>query len=92
MRYLRSYPAELPVLAGLLPQIQEPVQIIAGAHDAAVPAANAWFLHQRLPRSKLDIIDAGHFSWEDAAAEHAALITSWWAGDCKAAGCRRRTV
>ena len=31
MRYVRAYPAELPVLAGLLPQIQTPVQIIAGA-------------------------------------------------------------
>ena len=85
MRYVRSYPADLPVLAGLLPQIYDPVQIIAGAHDAAVPPANAAFLHQRLPCSKLDIIDAGHFTWEDAAADYAALVTSWWAGDYKAA-------
>jgi pimeloyl-ACP methyl ester carboxylesterase len=81
MRYVRSYPADLPVLAALLPQIDAPVQIIAGAHDTAVPPANAEFLHQRLPRSKLDIIDAGHFTWEDAAAEYAALVTSWWTGD-----------
>jgi pimeloyl-ACP methyl ester carboxylesterase len=81
MRYVRSYPADLPVLAALLPQIHVPVQIIAGAHDTAVPPANAEFLHQRLPRSKLDIIDAGHFTWEDAAAKYAALVTSWWAGD-----------
>ncbi|HEX6527303.1 MAG TPA: alpha/beta hydrolase, partial [Streptosporangiaceae bacterium] len=37
VRYLRRYPAELPVLAGLLPQIDIPVQIIAGAGDATVP-------------------------------------------------------
>ena len=80
MRYLRSYPAELPVLCGLLPQIHTPVQIIAGARDTAVPPANAEFLHQRLPRSRLDIIDAGHFTWEDAADEYAALVTSWWSG------------
>ena len=36
-RYLRAYPAELPVLAGLLPQIDTPVQIIAGAGDTVVP-------------------------------------------------------
>ena len=84
MRYVRSYPADLPVLAGLLPQIYDPVQIIAGAHDAAVPPANAAFLHQRLPCSKLDIIEAGHFTWEDAAADYAALVTCWWAGDYKA--------
>ncbi len=84
MRYVRAYPAELPVLAGLLPQIRTPVQIIAGAHDEVVPPANAEFLHQRLPHSKLDIVDAGHFTWEDAAAEYTALITSWWGGGYKA--------
>ena len=41
---------------------------------------NAEFLHARLPRSKLDLLDAGHFTWEDAADEYAALITSWWGG------------
>ena len=79
-RYLRSYPAELPVLAGLLPQIDTPVQIIAGAGDTAVPPVNATFLHERLPHSKLDVLDAGHFTWEDTAAEYAALVTSWWRG------------
>ena len=86
MRYVRAYPAELPVLAELLPQIRTPVQIIAGARDIAVPPANAEFLHQRLPRSMLDIIDAGHFPWEDAAGQYAALVTSWWAGGYAATG------
>jgi pimeloyl-ACP methyl ester carboxylesterase len=80
MRYVRTYPAELPVLRDLLPEIQAPVQIIAGARDPAVPPANAEFLHERLPNSKLDILDAGHFTWEDAADEYAALVTSWWSG------------
>ena len=78
MRYVRSYPAELPVLRDLMPQIQTPVQSIAGGQDTAVPPVNAEFLHQRLPHSKLDIIDAGHFTWEDAPGEYAALIASWW--------------
>jgi pimeloyl-ACP methyl ester carboxylesterase len=78
LRYLRSYPAELPVLADLLPRIDVPVQIIAGAGDTAMPPANARFLHERLPHSELDIIDAGHFTWEDASAEYAALVTRWW--------------
>jgi pimeloyl-ACP methyl ester carboxylesterase len=77
-RYVRSYPAELPALARLLPQVQAPVQIIAGARDPWVPPANAELLDQRLPRSTLEIIDAGHFTWEDAAAEYAALVASWW--------------
>jgi pimeloyl-ACP methyl ester carboxylesterase len=80
MRYVRAYPADLPVLAGLLAELQTPVQIIAGAHDPVVPTVNAEFLHERLPHSKLDILDAGHFTWEDAADQYAALVTSWWAG------------
>jgi pimeloyl-ACP methyl ester carboxylesterase len=40
---------------------------------------------QRLPHSKLDIVDAGHFTWEDATDQYAALVTSWWgAGDASA--------
>jgi pimeloyl-ACP methyl ester carboxylesterase len=78
MRYVRSYPTELPILRDLLPGIQTPVQIIAGARDPVVPPANAEYLHERLPHSTLDIIDTGHFTWEDAADEYAALVTSWW--------------
>lgn len=77
---MRGYPAELPVLRDLLPQIQTPAQIIAGRHDRAVPPVNAEFLHDRLPHSKLDIIDAGHFTWEGGADQYAALVTSWWHG------------
>lgn len=84
LRYLRSYPADLPVLRDLLPGIATPVEIIAGAHDALVPLANAEFLHQRLPNSRLDVIDAGHFTWEDAAAEYAALVSAWWCGGYEA--------
>ena len=80
MRYVRAYPAELPVLGDLLPQIDTPVQIIAGARDPAVPPINGEYLDERLPKSKLDIIDAGHFTWEDGADEYAALVTSWWDG------------
>ena len=80
LRYLRSCAAELPVLSRLLPQIDTPVQIIAGARDVAVPLINAEFLLRLLPHSRLDIIDAGHFTWEDAAAEYADLVTNWWRG------------
>ncbi len=80
MRYVRAYPTDLPALRDLLGQIHTPVQIIAGARDRAVPPVNAEFLHQWLPNSKLDILDAGHFTWEDAADQYAALVTGWWAG------------
>ena len=37
-------------------------------------------LHERLPLSKLAIIERGHFVWEDAADEYAALVSAWWDG------------
>jgi pimeloyl-ACP methyl ester carboxylesterase len=80
MRYVRTYPTELPILRDLLPEITTPVQIIAGARDAVVPPVNAEFLHERLPRSELHIIDTGHFTWEDGADEYAAMVTNWWSG------------
>jgi pimeloyl-ACP methyl ester carboxylesterase len=80
MRYVRTYPTDLPVLCDLLSQIETPVQIIAGGRDPAVLPVNGQFLHDRLPNSKLDFIDAGHYPWEDAADEYAALVTAWWSG------------
>jgi pimeloyl-ACP methyl ester carboxylesterase len=74
MRYVRRYPVELPMLAALLPQIATPVTLINGRHDRVVPVANAAYLAERLPNSRLRIIDAGHFVWEEAPAEYASII------------------
>ena len=89
MRYVRAYPEQLPVLSGLLPTIETPVLIINGARDPVVPPVNATYLHARLPNSRLEIIDAGHFIWEDAADLYGELLTVWWAGgyrDAKSLG------
>jgi pimeloyl-ACP methyl ester carboxylesterase len=74
MRYVRRYPEELPALAELLPEIATPVTIINGRHDRVVPLANAEFLDERLPTSRLEVIDAGHFIWEEAPAEYASIV------------------
>jgi pimeloyl-ACP methyl ester carboxylesterase len=73
MRYARRYPEELPALAELLPEITTPVTIINGRHDRVVPVANAEFLDERLPNSRVELIDAGHFVWEEAPAEYASI-------------------
>ena len=85
MRYVRRYPEELPELAELLPRIATPVTIINGRHDPVVPLANAEFLDQRLPNSRLVVIDAGHFVWEEAPAEYAAAILDSIGGRASAA-------
>jgi pimeloyl-ACP methyl ester carboxylesterase len=76
-RYVRSYPDQLRLLAGRLPGIFTPVQIITGRRDRRVPAANADFLLDRLPNSRHEVLDAGHFVWEEAAGPYAAIITAW---------------
>ena len=75
--YVRNYPVDLPILAERLGDIRTPVQIIAGRHDALVPPSNAEFLHARLADSKLDILETGHFTWEDGADDYLRLTRSW---------------
>ena len=79
IRYVQSYPRELELLRDVLPHLQTPVRIIAGRRDTVVPPVNAEYLHERLPHSDLHLVDAGHFVWEDAADEYAALVNAWWA-------------
>jgi pimeloyl-ACP methyl ester carboxylesterase len=74
MRYVRRYPEELPALSELLPQIATPVTIIQGRDDRVVPLANAEFLDERLPTSRVMVIDAGHFVWEEAPTEYASTV------------------
>ena len=74
MSYVRRYPEELPQLAELLPRIATPVTIINGRNDRVVPVANAEFLDERLPTSRLAIIDGGHFIWEEAPTEYASIV------------------
>ncbi len=51
----------------MLPKITVPCQIIVGLHDPFVPVSNAEGLHKGLPKSQLNVIDCGHFVWEDEA-------------------------
>jgi pimeloyl-ACP methyl ester carboxylesterase len=83
IRYVQSYPTELEMLRDALPHIQTPAQIIAGRRDRVVPPVNAEYLHERLLHSELHLIDSGHFVWEDAADEYAALVKAWWGGRFK---------
>src|ERR1700691_2105389 len=76
-RYVRSYPEQLRLLAGRLPGIFTPVQIITGRRDPLVPVADAQFLLARLPNSRLAVLDAAPFVWEEAAAPYGAIITAW---------------
>ena len=66
-------PTALPRLATRLPEITVPCQLIVGRHDPFVPVSNAEGLHKGLPKSKLNVIDCGHFVWEDASEDYGRL-------------------
>jgi pimeloyl-ACP methyl ester carboxylesterase len=74
MRYVRRYPEELPQLAQLLPSIATPVTIVNGRYDRVVPISNAEFLGERLPNSRVALIEGGHFIWEEAPEQYAAIV------------------
>jgi pimeloyl-ACP methyl ester carboxylesterase len=78
--FLRAYPESLPRLAKRLPEIQTPCQITVGRHDPFVPVSNAEGLHRGLPKSKLNVLECGHFAWEDAAVEYRRLASEFIAG------------
>jgi pimeloyl-ACP methyl ester carboxylesterase len=82
-RYVRSYETELPPLGELLGQITTPALVLQGDHDPYVPPANGEYLQARLPNSRYHQFDAGHFFWEDANEEFAALASAWIDGGYK---------
>jgi pimeloyl-ACP methyl ester carboxylesterase len=78
--FIRAYPQSLPRLAKRFPEIVTPCQIIVGRHDPFVPVSNAEGLHKGLPKSKLSVLECGHFVWEDAAGEYAKLACDFISG------------
>lgn len=85
-RYVRSYDTDLPILGELLPEIQTPVLVLQGDHDPYVPPGNGKYLDERLPSSRYHEFDAGHFFWEDAGDEFAALASNWVGGQYRDVG------
>jgi len=80
VEFVRDYPCSLPRLATRLVEVNVPCQITVGRQDPFVPVSNAAGLHKALPKSKLDVLDCGHFAWEDASAEYGKLASDWIAG------------
>jgi pimeloyl-ACP methyl ester carboxylesterase len=78
--FIRAYPQSLPRLARRLPEISTPCQITVGRNDPFVPVSNAEGLRRGLPKSNLNVLECGHFVWEDAAAEYAELACSFITG------------
>jgi pimeloyl-ACP methyl ester carboxylesterase len=78
--FIRAYPESLRRLAKRLPEIETPCQITVGRHDPFIPVSNAEGLRKGLPKSNLNVLECGHFAWEDAAAEYGKLASDFIAG------------
>jgi pimeloyl-ACP methyl ester carboxylesterase len=80
MAFVRDYPESLPRLAKRLSEVTVPCQITVGRNDPFVPVSNAEGLQKALPKTKLDVLDCGHFVWEDAASEYGKLACDFIQG------------
>ena len=79
-RFVRNYPSDLARLKDLLPQIETPIKVLAGARDPMVRIGNAEDLARRLPKAELTALDFGHFTWEDGAEAYGDAILAWLDG------------
>jgi pimeloyl-ACP methyl ester carboxylesterase len=75
--YVRAYPRDLPVLQDLAKSIRTPVLVLSGRNDPLVPPANGELLERLLPHCRHEVLESGHFVWEDAADDYARLVTDW---------------
>jgi pimeloyl-ACP methyl ester carboxylesterase len=73
VEFVRDYPRSLPRLAQRLHRIDVPVQLTVGRDDPFVPVSNAEKVNKALPNSRLNVLDCGHFVWEDAAEEYVRI-------------------
>ena len=80
MTFVRDYPTALPRLASRLSEITVPCQLIVGKHDPFVPVSNAEKLKRGLSKCNLDVIDCGHFVWEDEPLEYSQIARAFIRG------------
>lgn len=83
-RFVRRYPQELLLLQARLDAIQTPVLVVVGREDPFVPFANGQYLADRLPNARLEVVDAGHFVWEEASDLYADHLLDWVATHARA--------
>ena len=74
---VRAYPRDLASLATRLGSIEVPVAIVVGRNDPYGLTRDAELLRERLPRARLDVLEAGHCVWEERSPEFEAMVIDW---------------
>jgi pimeloyl-ACP methyl ester carboxylesterase len=75
--FVRAYPTDLPKLPALAERIVTPVLVISGQSDPLVPPSNGDLLQRILPNCRHEVIDCGHFVWEDAPDAYIRFASAW---------------
>jgi pimeloyl-ACP methyl ester carboxylesterase len=71
---LRGIAARVPS-TDLLEEVDVPVRVVAGAHDAFIELAELQAIAAAVPGARLDVLDCGHFpQWEAPRAVDDALL------------------
>jgi haloalkane dehalogenase len=65
---------KLAAYEGRLAGLGVPTLILWGETDAFAPVAGAHRFHDEIPGSELEILEAGHFVWEEAPARCAESV------------------
>ena len=76
--WFKNYPENLATIDPHLESLDLPSLIFWGDKDIFLTTDNAVRLHQRLPKSKLNIFEnCGHFSYQDKPDEFAQMVIDW---------------
>lgn len=79
--WFKTYPENPATVDPHLAALDLPVQLFWGDLDAFLLVDNAHRLHERLPRSRLQVFErCGHFSYQDKPEEFAQMILDWVGG------------
>jgi len=77
-KWFKEYPENLATIDPHLESLDIPTLLFWGDKDIFLTTDNAERLHQRLPKSKLNIFkNCGHFSYQDKPDEFAQMIINW---------------
>lgn len=80
-KWFKGYPEGCKDIDPHLENLDVPVHVVWGEHDAFLRAENAKRLHSRLPNSTMTIFkDSGHFFYQDKGDEFTELLRSWIKG------------
>jgi pimeloyl-ACP methyl ester carboxylesterase len=80
IEFVRSYPAQLQRLGGLLPTLDTPVHVLTARDDPYTPVSDHEQLATSLPHAKLTVLPNGHNAWEESPSSYAELLTQWAGG------------